>query len=89
MSSPLQFLFDHTARINTNETRKQFTTQVKVEAPNFQVVFHLNDDIDDDDVMVLPYPTLLSRFVKHNGTTTLGPLVLEGPHQTHLSFSMC
>jgi hypothetical protein len=79
MSSPLQFLFDWIARINTSETRKQFTTQVKVEPLDFQFIFDLNDDIDDDDVMVLLYPTLLSRFVKHNGATILGPLVLEGP----------
>jgi hypothetical protein len=79
MSSPLQFLFDWTVRINTSKTRKQFITQVKVEPLDFQFIFDLNDDTDDDDVMVLLYPTLLSRFVKHNGATILGPLVLKGP----------
>lgn len=89
MSSPLQFLFDRIARISTSETKKQLTTQVKFEPLDFQVVFDLNDDTNDDNVMVLPYPTFFSRSVKHNGGTTSGPLVLEGPHQAHLSFSMC
>jgi hypothetical protein len=62
---------------------------VKVEPLDSQIVFNLSDDTDDDNVMVLPYPTILSIFVKHNGATTLGPLVAEGTHHAHLSFSMC
>jgi hypothetical protein len=62
---------------------------VKVKPLESQIVFDLNDDTTDDNVMVLPYPTIISISVKHNGVTTLRPLVLDEPHEAHLSFSMC
>ncbi len=53
-------------RIVTNERKKQHITQVRFEHHDSQIIFDLTDDIDNDNVMLLPYLFVHTSPINHN-----------------------
>jgi hypothetical protein len=78
MVSPSQFP-SKIVRIVTNERKKQHITQVRFKCHDFQIVFDLSDDIDNDNVMLLPYLIVHTSPINRNVVPTSILLIQKGP----------
>lgn len=80
--SPSQFP-SNIIRIVTNERKKQHITQVRFKCHDFQIVFYLSDDIDydidNDNVMLLPYLIVHTSPINHNVIPISILLIQKGP----------
>jgi hypothetical protein len=70
-------------RIVTNERKKQHITQVRFRCHDFQIVFDLNDDINNDNVMLLPYLIVHTSPINCNVIPILILLIQKGPCPKH------
>jgi len=66
-------------RIVTNERKNQHITQVRFKCHDFQIVFYLSDDIDNDNVMLLPYLIVHTSPMNHNVVPISILLIQKGP----------
>jgi len=82
MVSPSQFPFN-IVRIVTNDRKKQHITQVRFKCHDFQIVFDLNDDIDNDNVMLLPYLIVHTSPINRNFVPISILLIQKGPCPKH------
>jgi hypothetical protein len=71
------------ARIVTNERKKQHITQLRFRCHDFQIVFDLNDDINNDNVMLLPYLIIQTSPINYNVIPISIFLIQKGPCPKH------